>query len=114
MRHLLLLAATVFGLVGCSGATPVTVTNHSTAVLEQVVVTGSGFREPLGTIAPGGTGTAEIRPKGESGIAISFRSGAKRVSLPPQGYFEAGGKYVVTVAVAPDLEATVETRLRNY
>lgn len=115
MRHLLLLVTALFGSAGCNGrATPVTVTNHSATALEQVVVAGSGFQQSLGTIGPGATIRAEIRPRGESGLAFSFNSGARRVSLPPQGYFEGGGEYAVTVVVAPNLEATIDAGLRIY
>lgn len=114
MRHLLLVTALV-GLAGCNGrVTPVTVTNHSAKALEQVVVAGSGFRQSLGTIGPGATIRTEVRPRGESGLAVSFDSGARRVSLPPQGYFEGGGEYAVTVVVAPNLEVTVDGHLRIY
>jgi len=115
MRHLLLLGAALFGSASCNGrATPVAVTNHSAKALEQVVIAGSGFQQSLGTIDPGATIRTEIRPRGESGLAVSFNSGARRVSVPPQGYFEAGGEYAVTVVVTPNLEVAVDGDLRIY
>lgn len=113
MRLLLLLAVTSV-LLGCSEATPVSVANRSGVSLEQVVISGSGFKEPLGTLAPGVTIKSEVYPQGESGLGISFRSGARRVVLPPQGYFEVGGQYEVIVVVTPDLEASVNAKLRSH
>ena len=115
MRRLLLLVAALFCLANCSNpSTRLTVANHSAVPLEQVVVSGSGFRQSLGTIAPGSTSTAAIRPNGESGLAISFNAAGRRSDLPPQGYFEAGGNYAVTAVIGPDLEATVDATLRTY
>lgn len=68
----------------------------------------------MGTVGPGATIRAEIRPRGETGLAVSFNSGARRINLPPQGYFEGGGEYAVTVVVAPNLEVTVDAGLRTY
>ncbi len=55
-------------LTGCSQATPVTVTNHSGATLDNVVVAGSGFEHSLGTISPGATAEAQVHPSGETGL----------------------------------------------
>jgi hypothetical protein len=90
----------------------VSVENRSGATLEQVVLSGSGFEQSLGNIAPGVTATTQVRPKGESGLKLSFRSGDRQVALPPTGYFEGGGQYAVTVVVTPDLEASVDANLR--
>jgi hypothetical protein len=112
--RLLLLLAVIAVLLGCSQATPVSVANRSGVSLERVVISGSGFKQPLGTIAPGVTIKSQVYPKGESGLGISFHSGARRVVLPPQGYFEVGGQYEVTVVVNPDLKASVNAKLRSH
>ena len=115
MRHLLLLVAAIGCLASCSNPpTPLRVTNRSAVPLEEVIVSGSGFRQSLGTIAPGATRTAGIRPKGESGLAISFNAGGRHSDFPPGGYFEGGGHYAVTAVVGADLDVTVDATLRTY
>jgi len=115
MRVLLPALLALLGLAGCGGAsTPLTVVNRSTTPVEQMVVSGSGFEQSLGSIAPGATATSELNAKGETGLAVSFSVGTQRVSLPPQGYFEGGGGYAVTVVINPDLEVSVDASLRSY
>lgn len=101
-------------LVGCDRATPVSVLNQSGATLRDVVVSGNGFDQRLGDIAQGVTATTQVRPKGESGLKLSFQSGHRLVTLPAGGYFEGGGRYAVTVVVTPDLGAAVSSTLRPY
>jgi hypothetical protein len=112
MRIFGLLVASVFALAGCTQATPVTLTNRSGAPLENVVIAGSGFERVIGTIAAGATTKVQVSPSGESGLKLSFRSGARTVVLSPQGYFEGGGNYTVSAVVEPDLSATVNASLR--
>ena len=114
MRRSLLLGIALLGLAGCSGSTPLSVENRSGVLLKSVVVSGSGFTQAMGNIAPGATATAKIRPRGESGLALSFVALGKSITLPPSGYFEGGGSYAVTVVVTPDLGASVDSRLRPY
>lgn len=114
MRASLLLMAMAFTAVGCSRATPVSVDNQSGGILEDVVISGSGFEQPLGDIAAGVTATTTVLPEGESGLRVSFRSQGRHVVLPPSGYFEGGGQYAVTVVVTPDPEADVDADLRPY
>jgi hypothetical protein len=112
-RSLLLVIATL-GLVGCGSSTPLSLQNQSGVLLQSVVVSGSGFTKSLGNLEPGATVTAKIRPHGESALAVSFVASGKRITLPPEGYFEGGGSYAVAVVVTPDLRASVDSRLRPY
>ena len=115
MRHLLPLLVVLLGLAACeTTSTSLSVTNRAAVPLEQVTVSGPGFQQSLGAIAPGGTATVEVRPSGESGVGISFIAGDQSVSLPLQGYFEGGGGYAVTVVVSPDLEVAVDAKLLTY
>ena len=112
MRLHWLLVAGACSLAGCTESTPVSLTNRSGAPLENVVIAGSGFEQSVGTIAADATARVEVRPSGESGLKLSFRSGGRAVVLPSQGYFEGGGNYTVNAAVEPDLSATVNAGLR--
>ena len=112
MKLYWLLLVSISALSGCSQSTPVSVTNHSGAPLESVVIAGSGFEQSIGTIASGATAKVQVRPSGESGLKLSFRAGPRAIALPPQGYFEGGGNYIVNAVVEPDLSATVNASLR--
>ena len=104
--------ASICALAGCTQSTPVSLTNRSGAPLENVVIAGSGFKQSIGTIASGATAKVQVNPSGESGLRLSFHSRARKVILPPQGYFEGGGNYTVSAVVEPDLSATVNASLR--
>ena len=99
-------------LGACSQSTPVSITNRSGKELQSVAISGSGFESTLGSIAPGTTVTTQVRPSGESGLKLSFRSGKHAISLPAQGYFEGGGNYAVRAVVAQDLSVSVNASLR--
>jgi hypothetical protein len=83
-------------------------------VLHSVTLSGPGFRRQLGEIAPASTVETSVEPVGESSISISFRALGKNVRVPPDGYFEGGGRYVVVVVVHPDLSVGVSSHTRSY
>lgn len=88
--------------------------NQSDAILENVVLSGSGFSAHLGSVRPNAELRVMVRPKGESGLQIHFDARSKRVSFGPAGYFEAagaGGGYMVTVTVSPSLGVSVRSEL---
>jgi hypothetical protein len=101
-------------LFGCSSGTPVTVINHSDMLLEDVVVSGSGFSERLGQIGPHAELRRQVEPRGESGVQVRFNADGKTISFGPAGYFEGGGKYVVTVTVSPSLTVSVRSEISSY
>jgi hypothetical protein len=99
-------------VVACSSGTPVEVRNRSSMTLHDVSVRGSGFEQSVAaTLAPGQARTVSVRPKGDSGLAISFIADSRRVSHAENGYFEGNGFYTVQVIVQPDLSASVEGKL---
>ena len=107
-----LLPASLCALAGCSQSTPVSLTNRSGAPLKNVVITGSGFEQPIGSIPAGATAKVDVNSSGESGLGLSFHSRGREVALPAQGYFEGGGSYTVAAIVEPDLSVTVNASLR--
>jgi len=109
-----LLLATAIVLAGCHRATPVSIANRSGAAIEQVVVSGAGFERSLGTIEPGATVATLVHPRGESGLALSFRAGGRPVMLAPSGYVESGGRYRVRIVVDADLRADVQAGPGRY
>ena len=99
-------------LAACSSGTPVQVTNQSATPLQEVRIAGTGFSVPVAEVlAPGQSRTVRVEPRGESGIAVSFRTGERAVAWPEQGYFEGGGNYAVKVVVQPDHSVSVRARI---
>lgn len=96
-------------LTACSAGTPIQVTNRSAIPLHEVTISGSGFSAPVATVLPPGeTREVRVEPRGESGVAITFRAGDRRFSLPEQGYFEGNGSYAVKVVVQVDHSVSVD------
>lgn len=99
-------------LAGCVSGVPVSVTNHSATPLKNVVVSGKGFSEQVGTIAAGATETIRVRPREETKIKVAFEAGEHRYSSATETEIENNDLYIVVVTVAPDLTISVETPLR--
>lgn len=111
MSRILVLFVVGSALAGCSRATPITVINQSDVALENVVLSGSGFSEDIGPVRANAELRVLVRPQGESGLGIRFNARGKPVSFGPDGYFEAGGGYIVTVIVSPSLTVSVKSEL---
>jgi hypothetical protein len=112
-RMAALLGAIVL-LAGCISGVPVIIENKSDKTLEHVVVTGIGFKENVGTIAPGATETVTVRPRSETGVAIAFEVDGQNYSAqsPEDGTIENDDVNRVEVLVDEDLTTTVVIALR--
>src|ERR1035437_8526648 len=102
--------AATLTLVGCSGSSVVTITNRSSIVLSNVVVTGSGFTNRLETIAAGAEQQFTVHPPGESGLGGVFDAARQRGDSGEQGYFEAQG-YRVSAVIATNLSVSISSGL---
>jgi hypothetical protein len=109
-----IVVAAFLAVVGCSRAPVITVTNQSALTLSNAVVSGSGFLERVGTIAPGGEHRLKVRPRGESGVRVVFDAGTQHVDSGEQGYIEAGGGYRVTATVRTNLSVLISDDMRRY
>ncbi len=98
-------------VVGCSQAPQLTVINRSTAELTNVVASGTGFTQPVGSIPAGGQRSILVNPRGESGLQLAFDANGKHFSSAPQGYFENSSNYKITATISPDFTVTVDTKL---
>lgn len=96
----------------CSRHPRVAVLNASADPLTNLVVSGSGFSEPLGSLAPGEQKTVEVRPSADTGLAVTFEAKGTNHAPPADGYFEASGLYRVRATVRPDFSVKVESELR--
>lgn len=107
-----IILAAVLMFSGCSSGCAVTITNHSAAILSNVVVSGSGFSERISSIAPYAEHRLYVHPSGESSLRIEFDADGRHIDGGQQGYFEANGYRVratisthLTVSVASDLNS---------
>ncbi len=96
------------GLAGCARHPEVTVRNLAGVALREVVISGNGFEEKLGDIAPGGSAGSAVRLRGASGLRVAFKAEGKRHLAAEAGYFEGSGLYRVTATVAADFSVAVE------
>ena len=112
--RLLILLVLVFVLAGCSLETGLTVANHSSGVITNISISGSGFSERIDRLAAGAERRLSIHPRGESGARVAFDTGGRHIHIGEQGYFEAGGSYRVAVIIEPDLNVTVSSELETY
>ena len=113
MRYFVGLAL-VFVLAGCSRETGLLVANHSSGVVTNIRVSGSGFSERIDRLAAGAEYRLSIHPRGESGARVAFEAGGRHIDAGEQGYFEGGGSYRVVVIIEPDLHVTVSSELEQY
>jgi hypothetical protein len=114
-RMFILVGVSIFGLgvttslSGCTRGANLNVINRSTAELTNVVATGSGFTQSLGSIPAGGQRNISLNFPGESALKLDFDAKGKHRSSEPQGYFENGSNTKVTAVVSPNFTVTVDT-----
>ena len=77
--------AAALALGGCSRAPVVTLTNDSTATASNVVVSGPGFSESVGNIAPGAEHKLTVHPSARGGFRLEFDADGRHVDrvTPP-------------------------------
>ena len=112
--RLLILLVLEFVLTSCSRETGLTVANHSSGVVTNISIAGSGFSERIDRLAAGAERRLSIHPRGESGARVAFEAGGRHIDIGEQGYFEGGGSYRVVVIIEPDLHVTVSSELETY
>ena len=111
---ILIIVATLLAAVGCSRAPVITIKNQSSLTLSNVVVSGSGFSERIGSIPAGEEHRLRVRPSGDSGVRLVFDAGKQHVDSGAQGYFEAGGGYRITATVETNLSVSISEELRKW
>ena len=77
-------------------------------------VSGSGFSDRIGTIAPHARVRLVVRPQGESGLHMQFNVDGKAVSFGPDGYFEGSGGSLITATVSRDFAVNVKSEATLY
>jgi hypothetical protein len=104
-----LVAAALALLSGCAPGVPVSIANHSSHTLENVVVSGAGFSESAGAIGAGNTETVYVRPKGASSFKIAFDVDGQRYSSRSADPDSENPVSRVAATIDADLSITIET-----
>jgi hypothetical protein len=107
-----IILAAILACIGCS-APVLTISNRSSVVLSNVVVSGSGFSDRIESIAAGAERRLTVHPSGDTGVKLTFDVGGQHVDTGEQGYFEASGGYRVSVTVGTNMNVSV-TPLQSY
>ena len=104
--------AGVFLLAGCSNGPVVTITNHSSVTLSNMLISGSGFTNGVEPMAPNSQFKLAVHPQGETGLRVAFDAAGQHIDSGEQGYFESGNAYHCAVAINSNLQVTVSSDLR--
>ena len=108
-----LVVTVALGLAGCSSAPLFTITNQSDVDLTNVVASGAGFSQQIGSLAAGAQFRFQIRPRTDSGVMLSFNAQGRHIQTLEQGYVQPGSGYRVAVIIAKDFTVSVASAL-NY
>ena len=106
----IVLAVLILG-AGCSRAPQITISNLSDVTLSNVLVSGSGFSERIGNIAPRADFKLTVHPVGDSGIRVAFDASGQHIDSGEQDYIEPSGGYRASVVVGPDLKVSASSKL---
>lgn len=98
-------------IASCVSGVPVIIENGSSQPLTSVIVSGAGFKETIGAIAPGATETLYVRPKSETTIRVSFVVDEQRYSGESERV-ENDTVNRIDVKVSADLLISVGTNVR--
>jgi hypothetical protein len=99
-------------LGGCVSGVPVSVSNGSSEPLTQVTVSGKGFSESMGRIAPGATETINIRPRTATKVRVAFEAAGQRYAATTEDEIENDTINTVKLIVGADFSLVIETPLR--
>ena len=111
--RMLLIAILVALLSGCISGIPVTIDNRSAVQLTNVVVSGKGFSESVGSIAPGGKAQVRVRPRVQTAVKVAFEAAGRRYSgSTATDDIENDNMYTVEAVVDPEFSISVSTPLR--
>lgn len=118
---MLKLALALIAILGCALALlwwwnpcvspEITVTNATSAPISEVVISGSGFREPLGELGPGRSVSRSVQCDAESGLELSFSQSGNPHSHDDLAYIESCGGYRVALTVNADESVAVSSEL---
>jgi hypothetical protein len=109
-----ILALLVTTLAGCSRGPVVSVTNRSTVVISNAVVSGPLFTNAIGTLLPGEERSIVVHPRGESNVRLTFETGGQKIDSGGLQYFEENSMYRISLTVTTNLQVESSTTIKNY
>ncbi len=77
----------------------ITISNHSSLPVTNVVLSGSGFSEYISAIPANTSITRKVIPNGESSLEIEFEVNSKKMKKADLAYLEATGGYRAHVEI---------------
>jgi hypothetical protein len=87
----------------------ITIINTSDTDLHDVVVRGSGFRETIGMLPAGAELSFEVKPAGESGLAIEFTANDRQYADDDLAYIESKGGYWAEIIITDNFAVEVDS-----
>jgi len=99
-------------LSGCISGVPVSIENQSSSDLSEVVVSGKGFSETVGTVRAGGSELVHIHPRTETTVKIAFAVDGQRYSGTLDGTIENDNVNTIKATVSADFSTSVTAELR--
>ena len=99
-------------LSGCISGVPVSIENQSSSELTEVVVSGKGFSESVGTVRAGGSELIHIHPRAETTVKVAFAVRGQRYSGTLERTIENDNVNTVKATVSADLSVSVTAELR--
>ena len=99
-------------LSGCISGVPVSIENQSSSDLTQVVVSGKGFSESIGTIRAGGSELIHVHPRSETGVKVAFVADGQRYAGILDGTIENDDVNTIKATVSADFSISLSAELR--
>jgi len=99
-------------LSGCISGIPVNIDNRSASPLTNVVVSGKGFSESVGSIAAGGKAQVRVRPRIATTVKVVFEVAGRRYSGTTAEDLENDNTYTVEAVVDPEFSISISPSLR--
>jgi len=99
-------------LSGCISGIPVNIDNRSATQLTNVVVSGKGFSESVGSIAAGGKAQVRVRPRVATTVKVAFEAAGRRFSATTAEDLENDNGYTVEAIVDPEFSIAIAPSLR--
>lgn len=104
----------ILGYFGMWDSPVIRAHNASGVVLTDIVFSGTGFTETVPRLGPGEVTSITVRPRGASGLAVSFRARDRAFEVRADTYFEGFGGYKVRVDITPDFRVFAKSSIGRF
>ena len=109
------LIACYFGYLLYQFSSPpkITIINNSNSVLQNLIVSGSGFSKEIKSLEPRTSTVIKVTPPGESGLKIKFKANFREFEKDDLAYIESSGGYLVTITISDNFKITAKPTFRK-